>query len=44
MGRTELTFFQSDAIEHLEMTEEDREEELKRLKEESDKLTDWLPT
>lgn len=31
----------SDAIIHVDMTPEEREEELQRLKEECDKLTDW---
>ena len=30
-----------DVIESKKMTPEERENELKRLKEESDKLTDW---
>lgn len=36
-------FFYLDAILHEDMTPEEREKEIKRLKEESDKLTDWIP-
>lgn len=36
--------FQLDAIIHYDMTPEERDEELKRLKEESDKLTEWPET
>ena len=32
-----------DAILHEDISPEEREKEIKRLKEESDKLTDWLP-
>lgn len=32
-----------DVIIHKDMTLEEREKELQRLKEESDKLTDWEP-
>lgn len=39
MDRTEMK--NKDVILHEEMTPEEREEELKRLKEESDNLTEW---
>lgn len=42
MERDNLELFHVDAILHHEMTPEEREIELKRLKEESDKLTDWI--
>ena len=32
-----------DAVLNNDMTPEEREDDLKRLKEESDKLTDWKP-
>ena len=38
-----MNHFYLDAVLNYEMTPEDREEDLKRLKEESDKLTDWKP-
>lgn len=39
MERTDVKW--RDVITHKDMTPEEREEELQRLKEESDKLTDW---
>lgn len=39
-----ISFYYLDAIRSYDMTPEEREAELKRLKEESDKLTDWPPT
>ena len=44
MERNDIELFYLDTIISREMSLEEREEELKRLKEESDKLTDWLPT
>ena len=44
MERNDIELFYLDTIISREMSPEEREEELKRLKEESDKLTDWLPT
>ena len=41
MGRNQVELFHVDAILHRDMTPEERDEELKRLKEESDKLTEW---
>lgn len=41
MERLEVGRDYVDAILHYDMTPEEREEDLKRLKEESDKLTDW---
>ena len=43
MDGNKVSYYYLDAIVHREMTPEEREEELKRLQEESDKLTDWLP-
>lgn len=42
MGRNEVELFHVDAILHHEMTPEERETDLERLKEESDKLQDWI--
>ncbi len=36
-------FFYLDAILHEEAVPEEREKEIKRLKEESDNLPDWIP-
>lgn len=36
-------FYYLDALLNYDMTSEELEEDLKRLKEESDKLTDWPP-
>lgn len=41
MGRNNVELFYLDAIIHKEMSPDERDEELKRLKEESDKLTEW---
>jgi hypothetical protein len=40
-GKTD--FYYLDPILSYDMTPEEREADLKRLKEESDKLTDWPP-
>ena len=40
--KNEEELFHVDAILHNEMTPEEREEDLIRLKEESDKLNDWI--
>ena len=44
MGRNDIELFYLNTIISCEMSPEEREEELKWLKEESDKLTEWLPT
>ena len=44
MEGNKVSYYYFDGIVHREMTPEEREEELKRLQEESDKLIDWLPT
>ena len=41
MGRVKINSYLVVVISHPDMTPEEREEELQRLKEESDKLTDW---
>lgn len=41
MGRVKINSYLDVVISHPDMTPEEREEELQRLKEESDKLTDW---
>ena len=41
MGRDDVTLFQLDAIISSDKTAEELDKELKRLKEESDKLTEW---
>ena len=38
-----IDLFYIDAVLNYDMTPEEREKDLKRLKEESDKLTDWKP-
>lgn len=41
MGRVKINSYLDVVISYPDMTPEEREEELQRLKEESDKLTDW---
>lgn len=41
MGRIKIRSYMDVIITHPDMTPEEREEELQRLKEESEKLTDW---
>ena len=41
MGRVKINSYLDVVILYPDMTPEEREEELQRLKEESDKLTDW---
>ena len=46
MGRNEKlnSLYYFDAILHSKMTPDEREKEIERLKEESDKLTEWPET
>ena len=41
MGRIKIRSYMDVIITRPDMTPEEREEELQRLKEESEKLTDW---
>lgn len=41
MGRVKINSYLDVVISNPDMTPEEREEELQRLKEKSDKLTDW---
>lgn len=41
MGRVRVRCYVDVILSKPDLTPEEREEELKRLKEESDKLTDW---
>lgn len=41
MARTKIRFYLDVVITRPDMTPAEREEELQRLKEECDKLTDW---
>lgn len=43
MARARINCYLDVVVSHPDMTPEEREEELQRLKEESDKLTDWPP-
>ena len=43
MARIRISGYLDVVIIRPDMTPEEREEELQRLKEESDKLTDWPP-
>lgn len=41
MARTKIRCYLDDIVSHPDMTPEEREEEIQRLKEESDKLKEW---
>lgn len=41
MGRTKVRYYLDVILSNPDLTPEEREEELKRLEEESDKLTEW---
>lgn len=43
MARNRINCYLDVVASHPNMTQEEREEELQQLKEESDKLTDWPP-
>ena len=43
MARSNVRTYLDVVVHHPDWTKEDYEEEEKKLKEESDKLTDWLP-
>lgn len=43
MGRNRIRYYQDVVIHHPDWTKEDFEKEEKKLKEESDKLTEWPP-